>query len=126
MTCLLCKPLCAPEAECLPPIENDLKFVLAVTLFLCHKLSIILSAHVCDHLTPPPHPLFPSFVNLVSLHLALCPNFQHDNDIVVERLAVLCLLHRFQPTQEEKEMYRNYKEDKSLLQTADTFLLKVQ
>jgi len=39
--------------------------------------------------------------------------------------SLVCLFHRFQPTQEEKEMYRNYKEDKSLLQNADTFLMKV-
>ena len=51
MTFLLSKLLCAPEAECLPLIEKDLKFVLTVTL------CVILSVHVCDHLTPPPpHP----------------------------------------------------------------------
>ena len=33
---------------------------------------------------------------------------------------------RFQPNDEEKEMYKNYKEDKSKLQNADRFLMKVQ
>lgn len=32
---------------------------------------------------------------------------------------------RYQPTEEEKELYKNYKEDKSLLQQADIFLMKV-
>ena len=36
----------------------------------------------------------------------------------------LCL-GRFQPNDEEKEMYKNYKEDKSKLQNADKFLIKV-
>ena len=35
------------------------------------------------------------------------------------------LVCRFQPTDEEKEMYKNYLEDKTKLQNADTFLLKV-
>jgi hypothetical protein len=35
------------------------------------------------------------------------------------------LVCRFQPTDEEKEMYKNYLEDKAKLQNADTFLLKV-
>ena len=37
----------------------------------------------------------------------------------------LILFGRFQPNDEEKEMYKNYKEDKSKLQNADRFLIKV-
>ena len=33
---------------------------------------------------------------------------------------------RFQPNDEEKEMYKNYKEDKGMLQNADKFLMKVR
>ena len=32
---------------------------------------------------------------------------------------------RFQPTDEEREMYKNYKEDKGMLQNADRFVMKV-
>ena len=32
---------------------------------------------------------------------------------------------RYQPTEEDKELYKNYKGDRSLLQQADMFLLKV-
>lgn len=35
------------------------------------------------------------------------------------------LHYRYQPTEEDKEMYKNYKGDKSLLQQADIFLMKV-
>ena len=41
------------------------------------------------------------------------------------RVNVHVLVCRFQPTDEEKEMYKNYLEDKTKLQNADTFLLKV-
>ena len=34
-------------------------------------------------------------------------------------------IFRYQPTEEDKEMYKNYKGDKSLLQQADVFLMKV-
>lgn len=35
------------------------------------------------------------------------------------------IISRYQPTEEEKEMYKNYKDDKTLLQQADKFLMKV-
>lgn len=35
------------------------------------------------------------------------------------------ILCRYQPTEEEKEMYKNYKGEKTLLQQADVFLMKV-
>ena len=35
------------------------------------------------------------------------------------------VITRYQPTEEEREMYKKYKGDKSLLQNADTFLMKV-
>ena len=39
---------------------------------------------------------------------------------------LVSILHcRFQPTDEEKEMYKNYREDKNKLQNADAFLMKV-
>ena len=41
------------------------------------------------------------------------------------RVNVHVLVCRFQPTDEEKEMYKKYLEDKTKLQNADTFLLKV-
>ena len=35
------------------------------------------------------------------------------------------ILCRYQPSEEDKEMYKNYKGDKSLLQQGDIFLMKV-
>lgn len=40
-------------------------------------------------------------------------------------IASLLLCLRFQPSDEEKEMYKNYKDDKGKLQNADRFLMKV-
>ena len=56
-------------------------------------------------------------------------NVKEDNqvDSPESRLVVdhVVSLKRYQPTEEDKEMYKNYKEDKSLLQQADVFLMKV-
>lgn len=51
--------------------------------------------------------------------------------LVVCLSSVMChvstyMYGRFQPTDEEKEMYKKYVEDKTKLQNADTFLLKVR
>ena len=36
--------------------EEILNLELTVPPFLCHKLIVLLSAHACDQLTPPPAP----------------------------------------------------------------------
>ena len=45
--------------------------------------------------------------------------------LVTGHVCIHVLACRFQPTDEEKEMYKNYLEDKTKLQNADSFLLKV-
>lgn len=56
-----------------------------------------------------------------TLHILVC------HHCVFEVVIVLTYIdyRRFQPTQEEREMYKNYTGDKNLLPLADIFLLKV-
>jgi len=68
----------------------------------------------------------PSFpLSLPSLDKDLNEHLNCINEGSPLMLEHIVALKRFQPTQEDKEMYKNYKGDKSLLQNADTFLLKL-